>query len=687
MRTITLEILRHGPPHNQLLSPLTQYLAMCENHAAVTVTVPFEHSQFLQRLRALSYELLDTTRAFQLEDTGRELGKLLAGIPSLIAELSQRSSGGNGHLLHLRMIVSAAELAQLPFELAISPNGFPGEGRALALQTDLPVCLTREVRQASGVSPEWNRKGSPPRILFAAASPAGVDPVPLESHLLALRKAIDPWVFPPDQSNDSTQKVSNHLVVLPQATVEQIREQCATGNFSHVHILAHGVAISDDHSTERRYGLALHDARDPAGRSIVDGKTLARSLRTDREGSFAPADPLVVTLASCNGGQVGSVVNFAGAGASIAHALHSEGIPVVIASQFPLSFRGSVLMVETLYPGLLRGEDPRSLIHDLRGQLQGSIPDAHDWASLVAYAALPSRFQRQLERFQVDQAHRQMSAALDHVDKQVGDSENPTNGGIDGRADQRVEVAKERLQDLRRRAKSAITHASELSNSQGIIDERDRVERHFARISGLIAAAEKRHAELLIKQVEGAAIGGSRVKQILERVVHMLERSMDAYWDTYFYDRSTAWALVQHIYMQCMLESYDRARERALPTERHRHLLWESALNASLADLRSADVQRQLWARDNLLELRLLQFHLLDQKPSLKRTSLRLRDTKITGDPNDHIIEILAITGGRGAALYSIRRQIKRFARSEVVFSEKVCSEAITFAEKLQSAK
>ena len=40
MRTITLELLRHGPTHNQLLSPLTQYLALCQNHSAVTVRVP-----------------------------------------------------------------------------------------------------------------------------------------------------------------------------------------------------------------------------------------------------------------------------------------------------------------------------------------------------------------------------------------------------------------------------------------------------------------------------------------------------------------------------------------------------------------------------------------------------------------------------------------------------------------------
>src|SRR6476660_7468810 len=148
MRTITLEFLRHGPPHNQLLSPLTQYLALCENHAAVTINVPYEHAQFLHRLRALSYELDEPARRFQLDDTGREIGQLLARIPSLIAEINQREnttqpeSKAKSDLLHLRMIVSASELALLPFELAISPNGFPGEARSLLLQTNLPICIT-----------------------------------------------------------------------------------------------------------------------------------------------------------------------------------------------------------------------------------------------------------------------------------------------------------------------------------------------------------------------------------------------------------------------------------------------------------------------------------------------------------------------------------------------------------------
>jgi len=88
MRTITLELLRHGPAHNQLLSPLTQYLALCENHSAVTVHVPFEHNQFLYRHRALSYNIGEEPRIFQVRDTAQVMGDLLSTIPGLTAAIN-----------------------------------------------------------------------------------------------------------------------------------------------------------------------------------------------------------------------------------------------------------------------------------------------------------------------------------------------------------------------------------------------------------------------------------------------------------------------------------------------------------------------------------------------------------------------------------------------------------------------
>src|SRR6202165_6186137 len=55
IRKVKLEWLRSGPAHNQLLSPLTPYLALCGADGPVTVNIPFEHRQLLSRLDRLRY--------------------------------------------------------------------------------------------------------------------------------------------------------------------------------------------------------------------------------------------------------------------------------------------------------------------------------------------------------------------------------------------------------------------------------------------------------------------------------------------------------------------------------------------------------------------------------------------------------------------------------------------------------
>jgi hypothetical protein len=85
MRTITLEFLRHGPAHNQLLSRLTNYLALCGNHGAQTVQMPFDHNQLLHRLNALEYRSDESSRQFQLEDTAQTLSDVLGQVAGLTA--------------------------------------------------------------------------------------------------------------------------------------------------------------------------------------------------------------------------------------------------------------------------------------------------------------------------------------------------------------------------------------------------------------------------------------------------------------------------------------------------------------------------------------------------------------------------------------------------------------------------
>ena len=104
---VRLELVRPGPPHNQLLSPLTPYMALCGEGSPITFHIDFEHRQLLNRLERLRYVSADANGAFvrvperlreaQVQELGEEMGRLLGRIPSLITELIPvRSNSARG---------------------------------------------------------------------------------------------------------------------------------------------------------------------------------------------------------------------------------------------------------------------------------------------------------------------------------------------------------------------------------------------------------------------------------------------------------------------------------------------------------------------------------------------------------------------------------------------------------------
>ena len=365
-RTVTLELLRHGPSNDQLLSPLTAYLALSGNYDAETVHVGFEHVQLLRRMRGLRYQDGRAAEVSALEEASAEVSRLVASIRSLTAEIPSVPRGHHD-VIHLRLVLSASELALLPFELIRSPAGFPGHGQWLSLQTAAPIALTREVRRVSATTIRWPNR---PRILVVAARPPGVAAVPLRAHLLALRWALDPWLY-----TGSGEELARHVTVLARASIAAVRDECARAAgrgapYTHVHVLAHGVPDEAILDGVHGYGLAFHADGDPGRRSsesaartssdrldVVSGTRLAAALRCHPAGPIGGelSGPAVVTVASCDSANVGSVI---APGASIAHQLHESGVPLVLASQFPLSVRGSAIMAEVVYSRLLRGEDP-----------------------------------------------------------------------------------------------------------------------------------------------------------------------------------------------------------------------------------------------------------------------------------------------------------------------------------------
>lgn len=608
MRTVTLELLRHGPAHNQLLSPLTPYLALCENHAPVTITIPFEHNQFLHRLSALNYEFgltpgADQQRQFQLSDTGRELGKLLATIPGLMAELSRHRDRQN-EVIHLRMILSASELALLPFELVLSGNGLPGSGQALLLQNQTPLCLTREVRRVKESALPWSRSA---RVLFASAAPAGLTQPPVDAHLLALRHAVDPWLgyFKDGDDEERRRQVDQCLHFLPDATIEDIQAACSSGEFTHVHILAHGLARQD--GFDLRFGIALHDAADRSGEpDIVSGERLASALRpVARPGRDAIARPMVVTLASCNGANGGSVV---GAGASVAHALQVAGIPLVVAGQFPLTFEGSLELVETLYEGLLWGTDPRSLLLDLRRRMHVLQPRSHDWASLTAYASLPADFDDQLCDLVIGRARAAIDAAMNYADRTVSEIYQRKAARDAGDATTVIDPTSAGSKDDW--AKGAAEQARARIQRPWAVLERlvHRMPERKVELTGILASLAKRRAEieLATSLLVDRNDKGDTPKRLLQESAHYYDQCFRA-------SAENSWAAVQYLSLSLLLElpheGMNQELDEAAPysAKRSKELSRLRRLCFLLSNEHlSSDETRRGYALGNLVELQLI---------------------------------------------------------------------------------
>jgi hypothetical protein len=657
VRNIKLEILRHGPPHNQLLSPLTRYMALCGEHEPAVLEVPFEHAQVLERLRELRYldrdqpdvrstlaAQVESRRQQALESLGSDMGAILAQVPGLIADLADGSGTDDG-VTQLRLVLSANELAILPFELAIGQPGFPGAGQPLTMQTTLPLSITREVRRVGSIRFEWPLHA---KILFAFASPKGVAPVPVDAHLAALAGAIEPWLFQPTDPDDPVQlreEMARHLTILPQASVDDLTAACATGEYTHVHLLAHGVPFR--RGDDRRFGVALHNHRHRDDLEIVEGDRLALALRTHRrDGNRELVRPAVVSLATCDSGNLGSVV---GAGASVAHSLHAAGVPLVIASQFPLSVVGSIHLVRVLYRSLLHGEDPRLTLDDLRRQLRALVSDRHDWASIVAYASLPPNLTDQLTRVTFARAKRAIQAAMSHLDAATQILSPRRHSRARGMfSEAALEVAKERVARSKGQIDEARARLVGLLTARLTLTDADRVLK--GQIHGLLGSLEKRLAEFEFRT------GGPWLD--------LLRSAEEQYRATFVADRSSSWALVQHLAL-----GYAQGKDPPLR-------LWELAWRLSENDLALPETGRQIWALNNLVELAVIGVEMPSQpKPD--------GDTSLEQLAEHYLRAILSLTTSADQDVLGLAFQLDRYMEFFRFTSKAPREKAAALAERL----
>ena len=404
IRTVTVELLRSGPAHNQLLSPLTLYLGVCDDAEAGIVTLPYEQHTFERRMRALRYDedAISKDKIPELRALGIDMAKVLGTIPRLAGSLGGDTRGVDT-LVHLSLTLSASELAALPFELSKVPIGPTAWTESwLALQSRVPVVITRRTRNVSTRGFRGLRR---PRVLFISADPDDEN-VPFYEHRAAIFNAMRPFLDPAAQcprlyEGGRVEVFGDEALTITRGIpFDVVARHCAASPYTHIHVLAHGAV--DTSLGDSSSGLRLHPDD-----GVVSGERLASAFAGLVGESLHRPD--VVTLATCDSGKPGDPLV---PGASIVHALHQAGIPLVLGSQFPLTKEGSVIVAQEFYNALLWGEHPWIVLHRVRSALHGRLRARdHDWASLVVYEALPTQISYDLDQSRYHRGQTAMATA------------------------------------------------------------------------------------------------------------------------------------------------------------------------------------------------------------------------------------------------------------------------------------
>ena len=637
LRTITLELLRHGPPHNQLISNLTGYIALCEDAEAETVYLPFEHREFEKIMRDIGYTRDDghvnsrrmECRRERLRELGKAMADILGSVPVLVMAL--KPGGKKSCPLHLRLILNPQELALLPFETSL----FPGRtwGPKLLLEPSEPVTITREVRGVPPLSVDWP---SEPRVLFAWASPHGAGNVPADWHLLALREALDPWLAPNfweevDQTDDldnAPRNIQRCLTVLPEASLEAIEDACLRDRYTHVHILAHGVPASNSPDFTE-IGLALNDHRQRGKMAVARAEDLKQALYSGN-----PQDPYprIVTLASCDSGKVKSVVSL---GASFAHELHMAKIPVVIASQFPLSVPGSVVFTKEFFKRIFQGEDYRTALIEVRRKLSIRLRNTYDWASLVAYAPYMPNYEQETANIQFAYKKKEVENLIEEAKTAVDRMEAIRNIGDT--------IPQEAITNLKSKLKTLEDLGGKLA---GLGTDKPESK-------GLQASLHKQIAEVQFIQWQ-ATPEADRTWKDGYLSLTSLEKSRNLYLEAWKTDRRRHWQGVQYLCLTHVLHQVGRIAE-GMPDD-----WWivtkkmaEEDSNKSKIDF-SEDIA---WAHGSLMELYLLKSSVEDQGQKPNAFDLALEHCKkfkaalLNMEDQDR----------RNFVVFSTRRQFSRY--------------------------
>src|SRR6185295_1021738 len=174
MNTIIVEILRDGQTVNQLLQKELNYIALCGPETAKDFVIACDQELFDEHIKLLRYETDESSRQSGIEFFQQLITGIIEQIyPSELAKILRKD------FLHLRLVTTPKEIAQLPFEMALTPTQLQSDSsrKPFFVNEEIKTTFTREVRRVYFEHYNWPVK---PRILFAWAEPD--DDVPHIGH-------------------------------------------------------------------------------------------------------------------------------------------------------------------------------------------------------------------------------------------------------------------------------------------------------------------------------------------------------------------------------------------------------------------------------------------------------------------------------------------------------------------------
>jgi hypothetical protein len=447
---------------------------MCGSNPEVNFSINCEQHQFYEKVKKLRYDDADPSSSAKAISFFETLTtKLFTDLKYLT--INEKDTGS----LHIRLVASPIELAQIPFEFALAPANISNQGNEhLLTHPERLITLTREVRQETEARYSWPHT---PRILFAWAEPT--QSVPHQEQRAALVEVLEPLAKPRKDIPSPEADIETFLTELPHASLQALGQEIAKAiaqgrPYTHVNILAHGEPKVGISGVEFRLILCKEGSIDQATK--VNGEKLIKAIIPEKTSST----PIVVSLSACDSGNAGTPIIPSG---SLVYQLHNAGIPCVFASQFPLTQAGSIVLVKTLYHQLINACDPRVALYETRMALKYN--QTHDWASLLVYARFPEDINQQLQETRL---------------KMLFGSMRTTNTWVDHVFRYKEKIPEEKREQALKGLENRLTNSiSELSaylnnNEESNLETTALRSEHF----GLLGSAYKRKAEYLYRLIE-----------------------------------------------------------------------------------------------------------------------------------------------------------------------------------------